>query len=148
MLNISIRVQTVFYNNIDFVSMLAGVASRGTYRSGNGSLAVIDREVTGGTLGFGGATEPLVIKPLGHEKKIVLVRHGLSIWNEEGRVQVHWMRGIRSLMVDVPAELEHFQIYVYAPQIFCQRLSSVLATLNDRTGYSHPYIGVWERDFA
>ena len=88
------------------MSMLAGLASRGTYRSGNGSVAVIDREVTGGTMGFGGATEPLVIKPLRHEKRIVLVRHGLSIWNEEGRVQVRFWRGTGTLLVDKRAELK------------------------------------------
>ena len=86
--------------------MLAGLATRGTYRSGNGSLAVIDREVTGGTLGVGGATEPLVIKPLRHETRIVLVRHGLSIWNEEGRVQVHSLRGTGALLVYTRAEPE------------------------------------------
>ena len=93
--------------------MLAGLASRGTYRSGNGSLAVIDRVVTGGTLGFGGATEPLVIKPLRHEKRIVLVRHGLSIWNEEGRVQVHFLRGTRALLLCKRAELESSLLYTH-----------------------------------
>lgn len=43
---------------------------------------------TGGAEDFMGATDPLVFKPLTCEKTIVLVRHGLSTWNEESRVQV------------------------------------------------------------
>eukprot|EP00850_Spirogloea_muscicola_P011380 SM000070S21346 [mRNA] locus=s70:632946:635434:+ [translate_table: standard] len=43
--------------------------------------------MTGGSVDVSGATAPLIMGPLAHEKKIVMVRHGLSSWNEEGRVQ-------------------------------------------------------------
>jgi serine/threonine-protein phosphatase PGAM5 len=44
--------------------------------------------LTGGTVDFSGATNPLIKKALQTEKTIVMVRHGLSTWNYEGRVQV------------------------------------------------------------
>ncbi|CAI5478358.1 unnamed protein product [Closterium sp. Yama58-4] len=50
-------------------------------------------QLTGGSLGFAGATSPLVPavpgqrKQARQEKRIVLIRHGLSSWNAEGRVQ-------------------------------------------------------------
>ncbi|CAI7897938.1 unnamed protein product, partial [Closterium sp. NIES-53] len=50
-------------------------------------------QLTGGSLGFAGATSPLVpavpgqAKQAQQEKRIVLIRHGLSSWNAEGRVQ-------------------------------------------------------------
>jgi serine/threonine-protein phosphatase PGAM5 len=43
--------------------------------------------LTGGTVDFSGATNPLIKKALQTEKTIVMVRHGLSTWNYEGRVQ-------------------------------------------------------------
>ena len=50
------------------------------------SPVVVER--TGGAIGFDGATEPLGPISAGGGKRIVLLRHGLSAWNEEGRVQV------------------------------------------------------------
>ena len=50
------------------------------------SPAVMER--TGGAIGFDGATESLGAISAGRGKRIVLLRHGLSSWNEEGRVQV------------------------------------------------------------
>jgi hypothetical protein len=44
--------------------------------------------LTGGAVDFYGATEPLVRRPIGNVKNIVIVRHGLSSWNEEKRIQV------------------------------------------------------------
>lgn len=44
-------------------------------------------ELTGGALGLAGATPPLVKKSTGLKKRIVLLRHGQSSWNDEGRVQ-------------------------------------------------------------
>lgn len=43
--------------------------------------------LTGGAFDFHGATRPLVPKPLQKEKKVFLVRHGLSSWNEGSRIQ-------------------------------------------------------------
>ena len=45
------------------------------------------RPFTGGAIDFRRATEPLTPRPLENAKTVVLVRHGLSSWNEEGRVQ-------------------------------------------------------------
>lgn len=43
--------------------------------------------LTGGAFDFHGATEPLVHRRLGSVKQVVLVRHGLSLWNEESKIQ-------------------------------------------------------------
>ncbi|WCJ27030.1 2-carboxy-D-arabinitol-1-phosphatase [Euphorbia peplus] len=43
--------------------------------------------VTGGALGFESATTSLTQKLLTSSKKVTIVRHGLSSWNSEGRVQ-------------------------------------------------------------
>ncbi|PKA47272.1 serine/threonine-protein phosphatase PGAM5 [Apostasia shenzhenica] len=43
--------------------------------------------VTGGAYDFTGATTSLSSVPLSSSKKVTLVRHGLSSWNEESRVQ-------------------------------------------------------------
>ncbi|KAH9330839.1 hypothetical protein KI387_002947, partial [Taxus chinensis] len=43
--------------------------------------------LTGDALDFKGATEPLTSRSLSVEKKVVLVRHGLSSWNAESRIQ-------------------------------------------------------------
>ncbi|GJP41630.1 hypothetical protein CLOM_g1275 [Closterium sp. NIES-68] len=55
------------------------------------SSKAVSLELTGGSLGFAGATTPLVpsskAKAKGLQKRIVLIRHGLSSWNAEGRVQ-------------------------------------------------------------
>lgn len=50
-------------------------------RSGN------DASLTGGAYDFERATTSLTQKHLSSPKKVTLVRHGLSTWNEEGRVQ-------------------------------------------------------------
>jgi serine/threonine-protein phosphatase PGAM5 len=47
-----------------------------------------DTEVTGAAYSFTGATTSLTNKILTSSKKITLVRHGLSSWNAESRVQV------------------------------------------------------------
>ena len=44
--------------------------------------------LTGGAFDFYGATEPLVRRHIGNVKNIVLVRHGLSTWNADSRIQV------------------------------------------------------------
>ncbi|CAA7402529.1 unnamed protein product [Spirodela intermedia] len=43
--------------------------------------------VTGGAFDFKGATTSLTDKPMPFPKMVTLVRHGLSSWNEESRVQ-------------------------------------------------------------
>ncbi|XP_065879939.1 probable 2-carboxy-D-arabinitol-1-phosphatase isoform X1 [Euphorbia lathyris] len=43
--------------------------------------------ITGGALGFESATTSLTQKSLTSSKKVTIVRHGLSSWNSEGRVQ-------------------------------------------------------------
>ncbi|GAQ82723.1 Phosphoglycerate mutase [Klebsormidium nitens] len=58
----------------------------------NGTLSTEDSRLsggllTGGSVDFSGATNPLIRKALETEKTIVMVRHGLSTWNFEGRVQ-------------------------------------------------------------
>ncbi|KAJ4703479.1 putative Phosphoglycerate mutase [Melia azedarach] len=46
-----------------------------------------DASVTGGAYDFGQATTSLTQKLISSPKKVTLVRHGLSSWNDEGRVQ-------------------------------------------------------------
>ncbi|XP_024047665.1 probable 2-carboxy-D-arabinitol-1-phosphatase isoform X2 [Citrus clementina] len=46
-----------------------------------------DASVTGGAYDFGRATKSLTQKLISYPKKVTLVRHGLSSWNDEGRVQ-------------------------------------------------------------
>ncbi|XP_044497198.1 probable 2-carboxy-D-arabinitol-1-phosphatase isoform X2 [Mangifera indica] len=46
-----------------------------------------DASVTGGAYDFDGATTSLTRKLISSTKKVTLVRHGLSSWNDEGRVQ-------------------------------------------------------------
>ncbi|XP_043689553.1 probable 2-carboxy-D-arabinitol-1-phosphatase [Telopea speciosissima] len=46
-----------------------------------------DSSVTGGAYDFKGATTSLTHELLSSPKKVTLVRHGLSSWNEESRVQ-------------------------------------------------------------
>ncbi|TXG47388.1 hypothetical protein EZV62_026682 [Acer yangbiense] len=46
-----------------------------------------DASVTGGAIDFQRATTSLTQKLLSAPKKVTLVRHGLSSWNNEGRVQ-------------------------------------------------------------
>ncbi|EFJ14807.1 hypothetical protein SELMODRAFT_445834 [Selaginella moellendorffii] len=56
--------------------------------NGNSSYATRALEwVTGTALDFRGATDPLIPTPLAAGKRFFLVRHGLSSWNEEGRIQ-------------------------------------------------------------
>ncbi|KAI5072732.1 hypothetical protein GOP47_0012838, partial [Adiantum capillus-veneris] len=43
--------------------------------------------LTGGAFDFTGAAKPLLQKPLKKVKHVVLVRHGLSTWNEDSRIQ-------------------------------------------------------------
>lgn len=47
-----------------------------------------DASVTGGAYDFDRATTSLTQKLISSTKKVTLVRHGLSSWNDEGRVQV------------------------------------------------------------
>ncbi|OAY26187.1 probable 2-carboxy-D-arabinitol-1-phosphatase [Manihot esculenta] len=46
-----------------------------------------DAFITGGAYGFERATISLTQKLLSSPKKVTLIRHGLSSWNEEGRIQ-------------------------------------------------------------
>lgn len=48
-----------------------------------------DAFITGGAYGFERATISLTQKLLSSPKKVTLIRHGLSSWNEEGRIQVY-----------------------------------------------------------
>ncbi|XP_057871774.2 probable 2-carboxy-D-arabinitol-1-phosphatase isoform X6 [Cryptomeria japonica] len=72
-------------------------------RTLNGQVASIENEcvssspviqpnenvsLTGGAFDFKGATEPLTSTSLSVKKKVVLVRHGLSSWNAESRIQL------------------------------------------------------------
>uniref|UniRef100_M1CWR2 Phosphoglycerate mutase n=1 Tax=Solanum tuberosum TaxID=4113 RepID=M1CWR2_SOLTU len=47
-----------------------------------------DTPLTGGAYDFEKATTSLTKKVLDSPKKVTIVRHGLSSWNEESRVQV------------------------------------------------------------
>eukprot|EP00250_Pteridium_aquilinum_P005878 c15903_g1_i1 orf=149-1108(+) len=50
--------------------------------------ALVERiSLTGGAFDFTGATKPLVQEPLKKVKNVVLVRHGLSTWNENSKIQ-------------------------------------------------------------
>ena len=49
---------------------------------------VNDSSITGGAYDFDRATTSLTQKLLPSSKKVTIVRHGLSSWNEESRVQV------------------------------------------------------------
>ncbi|XP_024390930.1 probable 2-carboxy-D-arabinitol-1-phosphatase isoform X2 [Physcomitrium patens] len=60
--------------------------TKGVALNGNGTM-VTERPFTGGAIDFRRATAPLTPKPMENAKTVVLVRHGLSSWNEEGRVQ-------------------------------------------------------------
>lgn len=44
--------------------------------------------MTGGAFDFRKATTSLTERSISTPKKVTLVRHGLSTWNEESRVQV------------------------------------------------------------
>lgn len=55
--------------------------------NGNGATMVAERPFTGGAIDFRRATAPLTPRPMANAKTVVMVRHGLSSWNEEGRVQ-------------------------------------------------------------
>ncbi|KAG0558299.1 hypothetical protein KC19_10G017300 [Ceratodon purpureus] len=61
--------------------------TKGLSTNGNGATMVAERPFTGGAIDFRRATAPLTPKPMENAKTVVLVRHGLSSWNEEGRVQ-------------------------------------------------------------
>lgn len=43
---------------------------------------------TGGAYGFEGATTSLTNELMPSSKRVTLIRHGLSAWNEQSRVQV------------------------------------------------------------
>lgn len=84
--------ESLFENHKHNSSTTTGRGESSSGRSLNGStipsaVALQDSAFTGGSLNLIGSTDPLVINPLAHEKRILLVRHGLSIWNDEGRVQ-------------------------------------------------------------
>ena len=66
------------------VGVVNGVNGAG---NNGGSMMTERRPFTGGAIDFRRATEPLTPRPLENAKTVVLVRHGLSSWNEEGRVQ-------------------------------------------------------------
>lgn len=56
--------------------------------AGNGASKVAETSwFTGGATDFRRATAPLVPKRMSNAKTVMLVRHGLSSWNAEGRVQ-------------------------------------------------------------
>lgn len=61
---------------------------KGVSANGNGTTLVAERPFTGGAIDFRRATAPLTPRLMVNAKTVVLVRHGLSSWNEEGRVQV------------------------------------------------------------
>lgn len=62
-----------------------------------------EASVTGAAYGFRGATTSLTNEMLTSSKKITLVRHGLSTWNAESRVQVGIYLSIRgSLQLLLP----------------------------------------------
>uniref|UniRef100_A0A2P2KJ24 2-carboxy-D-arabinitol-1-phosphatase n=1 Tax=Rhizophora mucronata TaxID=61149 RepID=A0A2P2KJ24_RHIMU len=50
-------------------------------------LLTNEASLTGGAYGFERATTPLTQKLLSSPKQVTLIRHGLSSWNEEKRVQ-------------------------------------------------------------
>lgn len=76
--------------------------------AGNGASKVADTSwFTGGATDFRRATAPLVPKRMSNAKTVVLVRHGLSSWNAEGRVQV-------SYTLPTPFALVCFDLLCYA----------------------------------
>eukprot|EP00475_Leptophrys_vorax_P022671 TRINITY_DN3088_c0_g1_i4.p1 TRINITY_DN3088_c0_g1~~TRINITY_DN3088_c0_g1_i4.p1 ORF type:complete len:351 (-),score=-0.62 TRINITY_DN3088_c0_g1_i4:260-1312(-) len=78
------NVSVTFPSNGSYSSLTAAVTALTNDVATGGPQQM---ELTGGSLGFAGATEPLVRRSLGLQKRIVLLRHGLSAWNAEGRVQ-------------------------------------------------------------
>jgi hypothetical protein len=66
----------------------AGTTKGVSSANGNGATMVAERPFTGGAIDFRRATAPLTPRPMANAKTVVMVRHGLSSWNEEGRVQV------------------------------------------------------------
>ncbi|CAK9200599.1 unnamed protein product [Sphagnum troendelagicum] len=75
----------------DAFGVTKGVTVDRNGATSSNALLVADRSLsspfTGGAYDFRRATKPLTPTPLQAAKTIVLVRHGLSSWNEEGRVQ-------------------------------------------------------------
>eukprot|EP00897_Mesotaenium_endlicherianum_P009346 jgi/Mesen1/843/ME000112S10985 len=61
-------------------------STHGRVLKASAGTATVERATTTGeAIDFSGATDPLVLHQLPHVKRIVLVRHGLSTWNDEGR---------------------------------------------------------------
>lgn len=58
-----------------------------------------DGSMTGGAYDFERATTSLTSQPISSSKKVTLVRHGLSSWNEESRVQVCFFSVFQLLLV-------------------------------------------------
>lgn len=54
--------------------------------------------VTGGAYDFKGATISITEELISSSKKVTLVRHGLSSWNKESRVQVCYFLASRNLV--------------------------------------------------
>lgn len=64
--------------------------------------------VTGAAYSFTGATTSLTNRILTSSKKITLVRHGLSSWNAESRVQVCWWCTVNYLSTIHPTIFIYF----------------------------------------
>lgn len=78
-----------------------GVNANGNGAAGNGATVLVAERpaiMTGGATDFRRATAPLTPRPMANAKTVVLVRHGLSSWNAEGRVQVSEFITFRSLL--------------------------------------------------
>lgn len=58
-----------------------------------------DASMTGGAYDFERATTSLTSLSISSSKKVTLVRHGLSSWNEESRVQVCFFSVFQLLLV-------------------------------------------------
>jgi len=52
------------------------------------TTASIDFSITGGAYDFAKATASLTDELISSPKKVTLLRHGLSTWNAESRIQV------------------------------------------------------------
>lgn len=77
-------------------SVEGGSSSALATGSGDGYLVADEVEVgsytmTGGAYDFKRATSPLTYEILSAPKKVTLLRHGLSSWNDESRIQVGFL---------------------------------------------------------
>lgn len=79
-----------------YLLVVEGSSSALATGSGDGYLVADEVEggsytMTGGAYDFKRATSPLTYEILSAPKKVTLLRHGLSSWNDESRIQVRFL---------------------------------------------------------